>query len=36
LADTQKAKLDLDPIAGAEIEKPVRELLSWSLHWSAR
>lgn len=26
LADTQKAKLDLDPIDGAEIEKQVREL----------
>jgi tripartite-type tricarboxylate transporter receptor subunit TctC len=26
LNDTQKAKLDLDPIDGAEIEKQVREL----------
>jgi hypothetical protein len=26
LADTQKAKLDLDPIDGAEIEKQVKEL----------
>jgi hypothetical protein len=26
LADTQKAKLDLDPIDGAEIERQVREL----------
>lgn len=26
LANTQRAKLDLDPIAGAEIEKQVREL----------
>jgi tripartite-type tricarboxylate transporter receptor subunit TctC len=26
LADTQKAKLDLDPIEGTEIEKQVREL----------
>jgi tripartite-type tricarboxylate transporter receptor subunit TctC len=26
LADTQKAKLDLDPIDGAEIEKQVRKL----------
>lgn len=28
LADTQKAKLDLDPIDGAEIEKQVRELFN--------
>ena len=26
LADTQKAKLDLDPVDGAEIEKQVKEL----------
>ena len=26
LADTQRAKLDLDPIDGTEIEKQVREL----------
>ena len=26
LVDTQKAKLDLDPIDGAEIEKQVKEL----------
>jgi tripartite-type tricarboxylate transporter receptor subunit TctC len=26
LADTQRAKLDLDPIDGAELEKQVREL----------
>jgi len=26
LADTQKAKLDLDPIEGAELEKQVKEL----------
>jgi hypothetical protein len=26
LADTQRAKLDLDPIDGADLEKQVREL----------
>ena len=38
LADTQRAKLDLDPIDGEEIQRQVRELfkLSWRRCWWLR